>query len=180
VAPEERGATDYVGLFACTAGIGIDTKVAEFEAAHDDYDAIMLKALADRLAEALAEWLHERVRKEYWGYTPDEALDNDALIHEKYTGIRPAPGYPACPEHTEKGLLWQVLDVESRIGLSLTESYAMVPTAAVSGIYLAHPESKYFAVARIARDQVESYAERKGMTVEEAERWLAPNLGYTP
>ncbi|RCX31144.1 methionine synthase [Thioalbus denitrificans] len=180
VAPEERGATDYVGLFACTAGIGIDIKVAEFEAAHDDYDAIMLKALADRLAEALAEWLHERVRKEYWGYAPDETLDNDALIHEKYTGIRPAPGYPACPEHTEKGLLWRVLDVETRIGLSLTESYAMVPTAAVSGIYFAHPESKYFSVAKIAKDQVESYSERKGMTVEEAERWLAPNLGYTP
>ena len=178
VAPADCGKSDYLGLFACTAGIGIDEKVAEFEAAHDDYDAIMLKSLADRLAEALAEWLHERVRKEYWAYARDERLDNDALIHERYAGIRPAPGYPACPEHTEKGLIWELLDAESRIGLSLTESYAMVPTAAVSGIYFANPESRYFAVAKLARDQVESYAERKGMTLAEAERWLVPNLGY--
>ncbi|MEJ2106266.1 MAG: methionine synthase [Acidiferrobacteraceae bacterium] len=180
VAPEDSGVHDYVGLFAVTAGIGIDARVAAFEADHDDYSAILLKALADRLAEAFAERLHERVRKEFWGYAADEELDNEGLIRERYRGIRPAPGYPACPDHTEKELLWKLLDVEQNAGISLTESYAMVPTAAVSGVYFAHPESRYFAVGKINRDQVEDYAQRKGLTLSEAERWLAPNLGYSP
>ena len=169
---------DWVGAFAVTAGIGIDEHVARFEAAHDDYSAIMLKALADRLAEALAEYLHEKVRREFWGYAPEETFGNAELIAEAYRGIRPAPGYPACPDHTEKAKLWELLDVERQIGLQLTESFAMVPTAAVSGFYFAHPDSRYFAVGKIARDQLESWAQRKGMTVAEAERWLAPNLGY--
>ncbi|MEM8683835.1 MAG: methionine synthase [Pseudomonadota bacterium] len=174
------GREDYVGAFAVTAGIGIDEHVERFEADHDDYSSIMLKALADRLAEALAEYLHERVRKEHWGYAPDEALDNTALIDEAYSGIRPAPGYPACPDHTEKGKLWELLDVEASIGLSLTDSYAMFPTAAVSGFYFSHPDAKYFSVGKVDRDQLESYAERKGMLLVEAERWLSPNLGYDP
>ncbi|NIV18690.1 MAG: methionine synthase [Woeseiaceae bacterium] len=178
VAPE--GVDDYVGAFAVTAGIGIDEHVARFEAGHDDYSAIILKALADRLAEAAAEYLHERVRKEYWAYAPEEQLRNEELIAEAYRGIRPAPGYPACPDHTEKAKLWELLDVEASIGLRLTESYAMFPTAAVSGFYYSHPEAKYFAVGKIDRDQLKSYAERKGMTLREAERWLAPNLGYDP
>jgi 5-methyltetrahydrofolate--homocysteine methyltransferase len=140
----------------------------------------LLKAIADRLAEASAEYLHEKVRKEYWGYAPDEDLDNDALIRESYQGIRPAPGYPACPEHTEKGLLWQLLNVEENIGMELTSSYAMWPGAAVSGWYFSHPESKYFAVAKLAKDQVLDYAVRKGMTIEQAERWLSANLDYEP
>ncbi len=180
VAPKETGLPDWMGAFACTAGIGIDEHVARFEADHDDYSAIMLKALADRLAEAFAEYLHERVRKEYWGYAADEQLDNDALIAEQYRGIRPAPGYPACPDHTEKAQLWKLLDVEERTGIRITDSFAMVPTAAVSGWYFAHPESRYFGIGRIYRDQVEDYARRKGMSVREAERWLAPNLGYEP
>ncbi|HEX5787196.1 MAG TPA: methionine synthase, partial [Woeseiaceae bacterium] len=180
VAPRSTGLADYVGGFAVTAGIGIDEHVARFEAAHDDYSAILLKALADRLAEALAEYLHERVRREYWGYAPDEALANTDLIAEKYRGIRPAPGYPACPDHTEKGKLWDLLDAEEAIGLSLTESFAMVPTAAVSGWYFAHPDARYFAVGKIDRDQLESWAARKGMSVAEAERWLSPVLGYDP
>ena len=163
-----------------TAGIGIDEHVARFERDHDDYSAILLKALADRLAEAMAEYFHERVRRELWGYAPDEGLTNEQLIAEAYRGIRPAPGYPACPDHTEKGKLWQLLDVERRIDLRLTESFAMFPTAAVSGFYFSHPESRYFSVGKIDRDQVESYAARKGMSVTEAERWLAPNLGYDP
>ncbi len=174
------GHPDYLGAFAVTAGRGIDERVAAFEKQHDDYSAIMLKSLADRLAEAFAERLHELVRKEYWGYASAENLDNTALIREAYRGIRPAPGYPACPDHTEKGVLWELLDVERRIGIRLTESFAMVPTAAVSGFYFAHPESRYFTVGLINRDQVEDYARRKGMSVAEAERWLAPNLGYTP
>jgi 5-methyltetrahydrofolate--homocysteine methyltransferase len=161
-----------------TAGIGIDEHVARMQAEHDDYGVIMLKALADRLAEAFAEHLHERVRKEFWGYVPEETLDNEALIREEYRGIRPAPGYPACPDHTEKRLLWELLDVEERAGITLTESLAMVPTAAVSGWYIAHPESRYFRVGKIYRDQVEDYARRKRMTLREAEKWLAPNLGY--
>ncbi|NLO79917.1 MAG: methionine synthase [Xanthomonadaceae bacterium] len=180
VAPKDSGLPDYIGAFAVTAGIGIDEHLARLEAAHDDYGAIMLKALADRLAEAFAEHLHERVRREFWGYAPDEALDNDAIIREQYRGIRPAPGYPACPDHTEKWLLWELLDVEKRAGIRLTDSLAMVPTAAVSGWYIAHPESRYFAVGRIGRDQVADYAARKGMSLQEAERWLAPNLGYEP
>ncbi len=180
VAPATSGHRDYVGAFAVTAGVGIDEHVARFEAAHDDYSAILLKALADRLAEASAEYFHARVRRELWGYAPDEALANEQLIAEAYRGIRPAPGYPACPDHTEKAKLWSLLDVERSIGLRLTESFAMVPTAAVSGFYFAHPESRYFAVGKVDRDQVESYAARKGMTLAEAEKWLSPNLGYDP
>jgi len=177
VAPAEV-VPDYVGLFAVTAGHGLDAIVAEREAAHDDYSAIMAKALADRLAEALAERLHERVRREFWGYAPDEALDNAALIRERYQGIRPAPGYPAQPEHTEKRTIHTLLDAGARAGIVLTESCAMVPTAAVSGVYFWHPEAAYFGVGRIGRDQVEDYARRKGWSVEEAEHWLAANLGY--
>ena len=151
-----------------------------FERAHDDYRAILLKALADRLAEAFAERLHERVRKEFWGYAADETLSNDDLIAEDYRGIRPAPGYPACPDHTEKGLLWQLLDVDRNAGLHLTESFAMTPTAAVSGWYFSHPEARYFGIGRLDRDQVADYAQRKGWTIAEAEKWLAPNLGYEP
>ncbi|MFM7708061.1 MAG: vitamin B12 dependent-methionine synthase activation domain-containing protein, partial [Gammaproteobacteria bacterium] len=147
-------------------------------AAHDDYSAIMLKALADRFAEAAAERLHELVRREIWGYAADETLANEQLIAEQYRGIRPAPGYPACPDHTEKATLWRLLDVERNAGIRLTESFAMYPTAAVSGWYLAHPDSRYFAVGKLDRDQVEDYARRKGVPVAEAERWLAPNLGY--
>jgi len=180
VAPADSGRRDYLGAFAVSAGFGIDEHVQRFEADHDDYSSIMLKALADRLAEAGAEYLHERVRREYWGYAPDEALDNDALIAEEYRGIRPAPGYPACPDHTEKRTLWQVLEVEERIGMRLTESMAMLPTASVSGLYFAHPEAHYFTVGKIGRDQVADYAKRKGISLEEAERWLAPSLGYEP
>jgi 5-methyltetrahydrofolate--homocysteine methyltransferase len=180
VAPRDTGLADYVGAFAVTAGHGLDALVAGFERAHDDYSAIMAKALADRLAEALAERMHERVRRELWGYAPDEALDNAALVAERFRGIRPAPGYPACPEHTEKRTLFALLDAEATAGMTLTESCAMLPTASVSGWYLAHPEAHYFGLGRIGRDQVEDYARRKGMTVSEAERWLAPNLAYDP
>jgi 5-methyltetrahydrofolate--homocysteine methyltransferase len=180
VAPVDSTRPDYVGAFAVTAGIGIDEHVARFEAEHDDYSSILLKALADRLAEALAEFLHERVRRELWAYAPDEEFANQDLIAEAYRGIRPAPGYPACPDHTEKGTLWQLLDVDKRIGLRLTESYAMVPTAAVSGFYFSHPESRYFSVGQISRDQAESLAQRKHAPITEIERWLAPNLGYDP
>ncbi len=180
IAPRDAGVADYLGAFACTAGIGIDDKLAEFEAEHDDYQGIMLKALADRLAEALAEWLHMKVRRELWGYAADEALDNADLIAEKYQGIRPAMGYPASPDHTEKDLLWDLLDAEQNAGIWLTESKAMVPTAAVSGLYFAHPDSRYFAVGKINRDQVEDYARRKGMSLQTMERWLAPNLAYDP
>jgi 5-methyltetrahydrofolate--homocysteine methyltransferase len=180
--PQQPGLVikDYIGAFAVTAGIGIDEHIARFEAEHDDYRSIMLKALADRLAEASAEYMHERVRKEFWGYAADEDLSNEELIKEKYRGIRPAPGYPANPEHTEKGTLWSLLNPDEEIGLELTSSYAMTPTAAVSGWYFAHPESKYFGVGSIGRDQAEDYAKRKGWTIEEAEKWLAPNLGYDP
>jgi 5-methyltetrahydrofolate--homocysteine methyltransferase len=180
VAPKESGVADYLGAFAVTAGIGIDARVADFERRHDDYSAILLKALADRLAEAFAERLHQRVRTELWGYAPTEDLDNEALVEERYQGIRPAPGYPACPDHTEKGLLWTLLAVERNAGITVTENFAMLPTAAVSGWYFSHPESRYFGLGRIERDQVEDYARRKGMTLAEAERWLAPNLGYEP
>jgi 5-methyltetrahydrofolate--homocysteine methyltransferase len=180
VAPEQAGAPDWVGAFAVTTGHGIDARVAAFEAAHDDYRSILLKALADRLAEAFAERLHERVRREIWGYAPDEHLANEALIAEDYRGIRPAPGYPACPDHTEKAELWRLLDVEARTGIQLTEHYAMLPAAAVSGWYFSHPGSRYFQVGSIGRDQVEDYARRKGWSLAEAERWLGPNLGYTP
>jgi 5-methyltetrahydrofolate--homocysteine methyltransferase len=178
VAPKSSGQEDYIGAFAVTAGIGIEKWVRHFEEQHDDYHAILLKALADRLAEALAERMHERVRKEFWGYASQEDLNNADLIAEKYKGIRPAPGYPACPEHTEKGTLWELLQVEENTGISLTESYAMYPAASVSGWYFAHPEAKYFGLGQISKDQVADYAERKGMSVEEAERWLMPVLNY--
>jgi len=178
VAPLESGKADYIGAFAVTAGIGIDAHVERFEAQHDDYSAIILKALADRLAEAAAEYLHERVRREFWGYAPAEKFNNEELIRERYVGIRPAPGYPACPDHTEKAKLWELLQVESNIGLRLTESYAMFPTAAVSGFYFSHPDACYFSVGKIDRDQLDSYAARKQMDRIEAERWLMPNLGY--
>jgi len=178
IAPKETGVADYLGTFAVTAGIGIERKLAEFEADHDDYHAILLKALADRLAEAFAERLHERVRKEFWGYAMGENLSNEELIKEEYRGIRPAPGYPACPDHTEKGILWTLIDPIENAGIHLTESFAMLPTAAVSGFYFSHPESDYFGIGKIGRDQVEDYARRKSMTVREAERWLAPVLGY--
>jgi 5-methyltetrahydrofolate--homocysteine methyltransferase len=176
----ESGLADHLGMFAVTAGVGLDAMVAEFEARHDDYSSIMAKALADRLAEALAERLHERVRTELWGYAAGEALDNPALIREQYRGIRPAPGYPACPYHTEKGPLFERLGVTEAIGVRLTESFAMTPTAAVSGYYLSHPQARYFGVGKVGRDQVEDYAARKGVTVSEAERWLSPNLAYVP
>ena len=178
IAPRDTKVRDYIGAFALTAGIGIDARVAEFERRHDDYSAILLKALADRLAEAFAELLHARVRREFWGYAADETLDNDALIAEKYRGIRPAPGYPACPEHSEKGPLFDLLQAPLNAGITITESFAMLPTAAVSGFYFSHPQAKYFAVGKIDRDQVADYAKRKGWTLEQAERWLAPVVGY--
>ena len=179
IAPEngpESGPSDYIGGFCVTTGHGVDERVKAFEAAHDDYNAIMLKSLADRLAEAFAEHLHKRVRTEFWGYAPDEALDNDALIKERYRGIRPAPGYPACPDHTEKDTLFSLLSAEQACGVSLTESMAMYPTASVSGWYFSHPEAKYFSVGKIGEDQVASLAQRKKMPVETLSRWLAPNL----
>ena len=179
IAPAESGVRDWIGAFAVTAGIGIEKHLERFEKANDDYSAILLKALADRLAESFAELLHLRVRREFWGYAADEALDNDALIAEKYRGIRPAPGYPACPDHTEKGPLFDLLQAP-RVDIRLTESYAMWPASSVSGFYLSHPDAQYFAVGKIDRDQVADYARRKGMTVADAERWLAPALGYTP
>ena len=180
IAPQGSGKQDWIGGFAVTAGIGIDAHVARFEADHDDYNAILLKSLADRLAEAFAERLHQRVRKEFWGFATDETLDNDALIAERYRGIRPAPGYPACPEHSEKGTLFQLLDAPGNAGMSLTESFAMLPTAAVSGYYFSHPGSQYFVVGRLSKEQVEDYAKRKGATLAQAERWLASNLDYDP
>jgi len=176
VAPEESGTKDYIGGFAVTTGIGIDKKLAEFEAEHDDYNAIMLKALADRLAEAFAEYLHQDVRKNHWGYAGDEDLDNQDLIKEDYAGIRPAPGYPACPDHTEKAKLFELLNVTSHTTIELTESYAMTPTAAVSGWYFSHPEAQYFNVGKITNEQVEDYAKRKSLSTEETERWLAAHI----
>jgi 5-methyltetrahydrofolate--homocysteine methyltransferase len=170
------GQRDYVGAFAVTAGLGIDERVAEFEAANDDYSAIMLKSLADRLAEAAAEWLHLRVRTDYWGYATEEKLDHDGLINERYKGIRPAPGYPACPDHTAKRELFALLDAPANAGMQLTESCAMTPAAAVSGFFIGHPAAAYFAIPKIGRDQLEDWAERKGMAVKEAEYWLAPLL----
>ncbi|HEX8497200.1 MAG TPA: vitamin B12 dependent-methionine synthase activation domain-containing protein, partial [Actinomycetales bacterium] len=178
VAPADSGLRDYVGAFAVTAGLGSADRVAAFKADNDDYSAILLESLADRLAEAFAERLHQRVRTEFWGYAPDEHLDADGLIAERYRGIRPAPGYPACPEHTEKQTIWDLLDVEATTGIELTESMAMWPGAAVSGLYFSHPDSRYFVLGRVGRDQVEDYARRKGWSVDEAERWLSPNLGY--
>jgi 5-methyltetrahydrofolate--homocysteine methyltransferase len=178
IAPKDSGIADYIGGFAVTTGHKIEQKVAEFEADNDDYQAIMLKVLADRLAEAFAEHMHERVRREFWAYQEDESLANDDLIREKYRGIRPAPGYPACPDHTEKQALWDLLEPEANAGMTITESFAMLPTAAVSGWYFAHPQSRYFSVTRIQEDQVIDYAERKGLDRMTAERWLAPILGY--
>jgi 5-methyltetrahydrofolate--homocysteine methyltransferase len=180
VAPRNTGLEDHVGLFAVTAGLGADEVALRFEDDNDDYNAIMVKALADRLAEAFAELMHRRVRTEFWGYAADENLDNDALIREEYAGIRPAPGYPACPEHTEKRTLWRLLDVENNAGITLTESCAMSPGAAVSGYYFSHPDSAYFGVGEIGRDQVQDYAKRKGWSLKEAQKWLSPNLGYDP
>jgi 5-methyltetrahydrofolate--homocysteine methyltransferase len=179
IAPADSGRTDHIGAFAVTAGHGCDELVRRFEADHDDYHAIMTKALADRLAEAFAECLHERVRRE-WGYGAGESLTNEDLIAEQYRGIRPAFGYPACPDHTRKRALFDLLHAEDRTGITLTESYAMFPAASVSGLYFAHPDARYFAVDRITRDQVESYAARTDMSVTEVERWLGPNLGYDP
>ncbi len=180
IAPADSGKQDWIGAFAVTAGIGIEPHVARFEADHDDYNAILLKALADRLAEALAERLHQRVRTDYWGYATGEALDNEALIDEQYVGIRPAPGYPACPEHSEKGTLFRLLDAERNADMQLTESFAMLPTAAVSGYYFSHPQSQYFVVGRVTREQVTDYARRKGVERAQVERWLASNLDYDP
>lgn len=180
IAPKESGVKDYIGAFAVAAGFDMEYRLQQFEKDHDDYSAIMLKALADRFAEAFAERLHHRVRKEFWGYAANEELDNEGLIGEKYQGIRPAPGYPACPDHTEKGLLWKLLNVEQNTEIKLTENYAMVPTAAVSGWYFSHPDSRYFGVGKINRDQVQDYAHRKGMEIRKMERWLSPALGYDP
>ncbi|MBA1238591.1 methionine synthase [Pseudomonas kunmingensis] len=178
VAPKDCGIADYVGGFICTAGIGAEELAKAYQDKGDDYNSIMVKALADRLAEACAEWLHQQVRKQYWGYAKDEQLSNDELIREQYKGIRPAPGYPACPDHTEKGTLFQLLDADGISQVTLTEHYAMLPTAAVSGWYFAHPEAQYFAVGKIDKDQVESYSQRKGKDIAVSERWLMPNLGY--
>src|SRR3546814_859485 len=175
-----RSRKDWIGGFAVTAGIGIEEHIERFRADHDDYNVILLKALADRLAEALAEHLHRRVRKEFWGFDPDESLDNAALIAEKYRGIRPAPGYPACPEHSEKRMLFSLLDAEGNAGMELTDGFAMLPTAAVSGYYFSHPKSQYFVVGRVSKEQVADYAKRKGASLQQAERWLASNLDYDP
>jgi len=180
IAPRDSGKQDYIGTFAVTTGLGIDEHVERFEADHDDYKAIMLKALADRLAEAFAERLHERVRMEFWGYASDEALDKPQLIKEQYHGIRPAAGYPACPDHLEKDTLWDLLAPKENAGIWLTEHKAMVPTASVSGVYYAHPEASYFAVGKLNREQITDYAKRRGIPVAEAEKWLGPNLGYDP
>jgi 5-methyltetrahydrofolate--homocysteine methyltransferase len=180
IAPRDSGRQDWIGMFAVTAGIGIEPHLERFQADHDDYNAIMLKALADRLAEAFAERLHQRVRTEFWGYAPDEALDNEALIAERYRGIRPAPGYPACPEHSEKATLFRLLDAERNAGMTLTESFAMLPTAAVSGYYFSHPGSQYFVVGRVSKEQAQDYARRKGVQLAQVERWLASNLDYDP
>ena len=179
VAPADVGRDDYLGAFVVTAGVGADELASRYEAEHDDYQAIMVKSLADRLAEAAAEWLHRKVRV-HWGYGRDESFSNDELIAENYRGIRPAPGYPACPDHTEKQILFDLLNAESTIGVQLTESFAMMPAASVSGLYFAHPDSRYFSVDRLTRDQVHDYAARKQMEVSDVERWLSPNLGYEP
>jgi 5-methyltetrahydrofolate--homocysteine methyltransferase len=177
IAPKDSGRKDYLGAFVVTAGIGADEMATKFESQHDDYNSILVKAIADRLAEAFAEMLHKQARVD-WGYGQTESLTNEQLIDEQYRGIRPAPGYPACPDHTEKRTLFQLLDAENQIGVKLTESFAMWPAASVSGLYFAHPQARYFAVDRLAQDQVQDYARRKGRSLREIERWLAPNLGY--
>ncbi len=179
VAPADSKIADYLGMFAVTTGTGIDPIVAEFEANHDDYSAIMVKALADRLAEAFAEYLHKQARTA-WGFGKSETLTNDDLIEEKYQGIRPAPGYPACPDHLTKRAIWSMLDVKASTGIVLTESLAMHPAASVSGLYFSHPQARYFAVDMLTRDQVENYAKRMTLPLREVERWLAPNLSYDP
>ncbi|TNE94631.1 MAG: methionine synthase, partial [Gammaproteobacteria bacterium] len=176
IAPKASGVADYIGAFAVTAGIGADELANEYESQGDDYSSIMVKALADRLAEAFAEHLHERVRKEFWGYAPDENLDAEALIREHYRGIRPAPGYPACPDHSEKDTLFRLLEVTDKTAISLTESFAMLPAASVSGLYFSHPQAKYFNTGKIQKDQLESLAERKQVSVEQMKRWLSPIL----
>jgi 5-methyltetrahydrofolate--homocysteine methyltransferase len=180
IAPKDSGVQDWIGAFVVTAGINEESRLRSFAAQHDDYSAILFQSLCDRLAEAFAERLHQRARGEFWGYAADESLSIVQLINEEYRGIRPAPGYPACPEHSEKGGLFQLLDATAKIGVSLTETYAMQPASSVSGFYFSHPDARYFAVAKIDRDQVEDYAARRGWSLAEAERWLAPNLGYTP
>jgi len=180
IAPKEAGVNDFIGGFAATAGVGIDERLSIFERDHDDYSAIMLKAIADRLAEALTEWLHEKVRVDLWGYAAKENYNTEELLQENYKGIRPAMGYPASPDHTEKDILWELLNVQDNTGIWLTESKAMVPTAAVSGLYFAHEQAKYFAVGRINKDQVQDYANRKGISIQECEKWLRPNLAYEP
>jgi 5-methyltetrahydrofolate--homocysteine methyltransferase len=176
IAPKDTGKTDYMGAFCVTTGFGVDEKAAEFEKQHDDYNSIMVKALADRLAEAFAEYLHLKVRKDIWGYASNEVLSNDELIKEQYEGIRPAPGYPACPDHLEKKTIWQLLDVDNKIGVSLTESLAMWPAASVSGYYFANPKSKYFGLGKIKEDQVVDYAKRRSISTDEATKWLNPNI----
>ncbi|MGB1038979.1 MAG: vitamin B12 dependent-methionine synthase activation domain-containing protein [Bacteroidia bacterium] len=176
IAPKSSNKTDYIGAFAVTAGIGIESMIDKYEADHDDYNSIMVKAIADRLAEAFAEYMHKYVRTELWGYSHDESLSNNELIREKYQGIRPAAGYPACPDHTEKEKLWTLLNVEENTGISLTESFAMYPTASVSGLYFSHPKSKYFAIGKIDKDQVSDYASRKGDEESVTAKWLGPNL----
>jgi 5-methyltetrahydrofolate--homocysteine methyltransferase len=178
IAPKESGVKDYIGAFAVTAGLGIEKVVEQFEKDHDDYHSIMMKALADRFAEAFAEHLHEHVRKKYWGYASEENFSNDELIKESYKGIRPAPGYPAQPDHTEKFTIFKLLDVEKNVGITLTESLAMHPAASVCGLYFAHPDAKYFNVGKIGKDQVLDYHKRKGMSIEETEKWLRPILNY--
>ena len=176
IAPKESGKQDYIGMFCVTTGFGADEKAAEYEKANDDYNSIMVKALADRLAEAFAEYLHEKVRKEIWGYAKGENLSNESLIKEEYKGIRPAPGYPACPDHLEKKTIWKLLDAEQNTGVRLTESLAMWPAASVSGYYFAHLESRYFGLGKIKEDQVADYAQRRGITIEQANKWLGPNI----
>jgi 5-methyltetrahydrofolate--homocysteine methyltransferase len=180
VAPADSATRDHIGLFALTAGIGTSDLVQRFEREHDEYNAIMARALADRLTEALAELLHQRVRKSLWGYAADEDLAPEQLIRERYAGIRPAAGYPACPDHSEKAALFELLEVEKHTGITLTDNFAMLPAASISGYYFAHPAARYFRLGAIARDQVEDYARRKGIAPAEAERWLAPHLGYEP
>ena len=176
IAPKESGIKDYIGCFCVTTGFGVDEKAAEFEKQLDDYNSILVKALGDRLAEAFAEYLHLKVRKEIWGYASDEKLSNEDLIKENYTGIRPAPGYPACPDHLEKPTIWKLLKVEETIGVKLTENMAMWPASSVSGYYFAHPESKYFGLGKIKKDQVEDYAKRRNISTEMAMKWLSPNI----
>ena len=178
ISEKSAGNTDYLGLFAVTSGIGIDQKLAEFKASQDDYSEILLKSLADRLAEAFAERLHERVRTEFWGYSADEKLDNNDLIKEAYIGIRPAPGYPACPDHSAKQQIFDLLDAQFNTGIQLTENFAMTPAASVCGYYLSNPDARYFGIGRIGKDQVTDYALRRGVSLKKAEGWLAPSLGY--